>query len=148
MALHPRTREYISSLSDDALVEYATAEGDTYQADAVEFARSELAGRNLDPERVARAAAAGRARGEAEAAEVTRIAHNSLGRFGKAASFVAGAAVMVIPLLIAWLVLKARREYRKAREIWVYALYGFCLLFAFAICFQLIGWVVRYLSAG
>jgi hypothetical protein len=121
-----QTRNYVTGLNDEALIEYLQIGVEMYEPDAVAFARDEYGRRNLDPERMAQIERGVKARLAAQSAEVAELRHRPLGRLGRSLSVIAGfGGLPLIPLFLIWLHLRGKGEHRKASELWTFALLGF-----------------------
>ena len=136
-----QTKEYISNLSDLELIEYIK-EG-IYEPEAIEFAKQEVAARNLDPQRLAELESSAQLKNETLRAQVAEAAERPLGKLGKVLAIIGGLNMLGIGgicLLIAWGQFRERGERLKIKEMWRRAMYGFVVMWLILILLFVIPW--------
>ncbi|MHC4560026.1 MAG: hypothetical protein ACYTFW_20905 [Planctomycetota bacterium] len=134
-----QVEKYIQGLSDIDLLEYTRT--DTHLPEALMFAKVELAERHLNSDRLAaldkQLQQRQKAREEAAQAAAAEPLHWKL----RLAVFLSGLC-FGIPLLLfvpAWLRFRKEGAHRKYKDMWVYALVGFCLQ-PILICLRIPPW--------
>jgi len=122
-----QVEQYIQGLSDLELVEYTRTAA--HLPEALEFARVELAGRELPCDRLSDLDEQLRQRKKACKEEARTIAAEPLNWEWRIAAFLCG-VYFAIPFLIfvpAWRKFREEGAEQKYKEMWVSALIGFCL---------------------
>ncbi len=122
-----QVEQYIQGLSDLELVEYTRTAA--HLPEALEFARIELAGRELPSDRLSDLNEQLRQREKACKEEVRAIAAEPLNWEWRIAAFLCG-VYFAIPFLVfvpAWRRFREEGAEQKYKEMWVSALIGFCL---------------------
>ena len=122
-----QVEEYIQGLSDIDLLEYTRTE--THLPEALEFAKIELAGRHLTSDRLAALEKELEQREKAREEEARAVASEPLSFDWRLAVFLCG-IYCGIPLLLfipAWRRFRKEGAHQKNKEMWVFALAGFCI---------------------
>ncbi|MFC1634836.1 hypothetical protein ACFL5Z_08340 [Planctomycetota bacterium] len=122
-----QVEQFIQSLSDVDLLEYTRTP--THLPEALEFARIELADRHLSNNRVAELEKQLQERAQALEEEAKAIAAQPLIWEWRIAILLSG-LYFGIPLLFfvpTWLKFRNEGSDRKYKEMWHYALIGFCI---------------------
>lgn len=122
-----QVEEYIQSLSDIDLLEYTRTE--THLSEALEFAKIELAGRHLTSDRLFALEKQLEQREKAREEEARAVASEPLSFDWRLAVFLCG-IYCGIPLLLfipAWCRFRNEGARRKNKEMWIFALAGFCI---------------------
>ena len=143
--LTDQARQYIATLSEGELAEYIARGTEFYEADAILFAREELARRDIDPrareylQRTASEAAAADAARRAEAAALP------LPRGEKITAFVVGLTWGLHHLPVGeWREYRRRGEDRRASEVWKFQWLGVatmvCVVLAVAGVIGYVNW--------
>ena len=122
-----QVEQYIQGLSDLELIAYTRTV--THLPEALEFARVELAGRELPSDHLKDIDEQLRLRKEAREEEARTIAAEPLNWEWRIAAFLCG-VWFAIPFLVfvpAWRKFREEGANRKYKDMWVSALIGFCL---------------------
>jgi len=122
-----QVEQYIQSLSDLDLLEYTRTQ--THLPEALEFAKIELADRHLSSDRLAELERQLQERARAREEEAQAKAAEPLVWEWRLAIFLCG-LYFGIPLVFfvpSWLKFRDEGADRKCKDMWVYALVGFCL---------------------
>ena len=122
-----RVEQYIQGLSDIDLLEY-TRTG-THLPEALEFAGIELADRHFTPDHLAALEQQLQQRAKAREEQTLAVASEPLNWEWRLAIFLCG-VYCGIPLLFfvpAWRKFREKGAHRKYKDMWVYAVAGFCL---------------------
>lgn len=126
--LNPRTREHISGLNNQALIEYVTVGLDLYEPEAVEFAREELNRRNIAPELHAKLRVEVSHAVDAQMSEEIAKESRPLARWGRILAFVFGWAILspfwLVIWFVIWLNMYLRHQYQAARDLWRFGFLG------------------------
>ena len=123
-----QVEDYIQSLSDIDLLEYTRT--DTHLPEAIEFSKIELADRHLTSDRLAALEKELEQREKAREEEARARAAEPLSFDWRLAVFLCG-IYCGIPLLFfipAWRRFREEGAHQKNKDMWVFALAGFCLL--------------------
>lgn len=122
-----QVEQFIQSLSDLDLLDYTRTE--THLPEALEFAAIELAERHLPSSRLADLGRQLQERAKAREEEAQAKAAEPLIWEWRLAVFLCG-LYFGIPLVFfvpSWLKFRDEGAHRKCKDMWVYALIGFCL---------------------
>ncbi len=122
-----QVEDYIQSLSDIDLLEYTRV--DTHLPEAIEFAKIELADRHLTTDRLAALEKELEQREKAREEQARARAAEPLSFDWRLAVFLCG-IYCGIPLLLfipAWCKLREEGAYQKNKDMWVFAVAGFCV---------------------
>jgi len=122
-----QVEDYIQSLSDTDLLEYTRA--DTHLPEAIEFAKIELADRHLTSDRLAALEKELKQREKAREEKARAVAAEPLSFHWRLAVFLCG-IYCGIPLLLfipAWCKFCREGALQKNKDMWVFALAGFCI---------------------
>ena len=122
-----QVEDYIQSLSDIDLLEYTRV--DTHLPEAIEFAKIELADRHLTSDRLAALEKELKQREKAREEEARAVASEPLTFDWRLAVFLCG-IYCGIPLLLfipAWRKFCREGALQKNKDMWVFALAGFCI---------------------
>jgi len=133
--LREQTRDYISKLSEEGLIEYVL-EG-IYEPEAVAFAKQEIERRHIDPQRFSQLHAVAAGRVEVHRAEAEATDSRPLGRIGKTFAFIGGFCGLIWPLFLAWMFLDNGSNTKKRKDIWTWAAAGFCTALFVVVLFGL-----------
>lgn len=156
--LNARTREHISGLNNEALIEYVTVGLDLYEPEAVEFAREELNRRNIEPELHAKLRVEVSHAVDAQVSAEIAKEFRPLARWGRILAFIFGWAILsrfwLVIWVVIWLNMYLRHQYQAARDLWRFGFlgWGFCsiVIGGFAVCSgnpqSSSGWVVIVLG--
>ena len=124
--LTDQARNYIVGLSNEELAKYLRAAPETYEPEAVAFARAEFDRRGLDPAVASRLDAEAAVLTSAEEIERASAAQRPLDGWGKTNAFLAGCfGLPIIPLLLVQMRFRRRGEDLKIRQMWKLAFIGF-----------------------
>ncbi len=121
-----QVEDYIKRLSDVDLLEYTRCK--THLPEALEFARIELAERNLSSDKIAELDEQLQQRAKEAEEEAQAIASEPLSTEWRIAVFLCG-IYFGIPLLFfipAWLRLREEGSHRQNKDMCIYAVAGFC----------------------
>ena len=134
-----QAEEYIRGLSDMDLLEYTRV--DTHLPESLEFARIELADRHLTPDRLAALEERLRQRIEERQQRVRALAAEPLPFEWRIGVFICGlcfgfALLVFVP---SWLRLRREGASRKIKDMYIFALVGFCLQLLL-ICVRIPPW--------
>jgi hypothetical protein len=119
-----QTRDYISKLGDEELIEYVL-EG-IYEPEAIAFAKQEIERRNLDPQRAHELAAVAQEHVEARRAEEVARDNRPLGWVGRTLAFLGGFCCLIWPLVITWFILDDGSNTQRRNDVVEWAGIGFC----------------------
>ena len=122
-----QVEQFIQSLSDVDLLEYTRTQ--THLPEALEFARVELADRHLAPDRVAELEKQLQERARVLEEEAQRKAAEPLIWEWRIAILLCGLyfGIPLLPLYPGWKKCRAEGSNQKYKDMWHYALIGFCL---------------------
>ncbi|MGD8499937.1 MAG: hypothetical protein PVJ86_04780 [Phycisphaerales bacterium] len=134
-----QVEQYIHGLSDADLLEYTRTR--THLPEALEFASIELAERHLSAERLAALDKQLQQREKAREEAAQAAASEPLNWEWRLAVFLCG-IYCGIPLLLfvpAWRKFRAKGAHRKYKDMWVFAIAGFCFQ-PILICLHISPW--------
>jgi hypothetical protein len=125
--LLPQTRDYISNLSDQDLINYL-AEG-IYEPDAIAFAQEEMARRNLDSQKLGELQAAAYTHVAKQADNLEAVAAKRLGIVHRLLAMLLGAFILGLFPIMIYVIwrdgLRDRGEWRKTRDLNFFVIAGF-----------------------
>jgi hypothetical protein len=124
--LRVQTQDYIKALSDAALIEYVR-EG-IYEPEAIVFAQSEIARRNIEPGIVQDLAAAADQQIADRRIDDALAAKSPLSRKGRLLAFLGGCCGLIfLPPLLAATIFEGLGHERKKNEVWKFTFIGFAV---------------------
>ena len=131
-------KNYILSLSDEALGQYIMSGTDVYEPEAIEYAGAEFERRDLDPDLIAQLEQTISARLQQRADAVAEAASRPLDFWEKACALIYG--VFHIPFFFEWLGYDMAGQNRRARQHLRYGCLGTILLYGLLALFW---WLFR-----